>query len=93
MATGTNAELLKLSSRRDPYPGKLGVVDEGPLADVLVVGRRSHRQHRLDRRSATEFPCDHEGREDIQEFCSLTHWPFWRTSGTAWYTASPTRFE
>jgi imidazolonepropionase-like amidohydrolase len=37
MATGTNAELLKLSGPRDPYPGKLGVVEEGALADLLLV--------------------------------------------------------
>ena len=37
MATGTNAELLKLSGPRDPYPGKLGVVQEGALADLLLV--------------------------------------------------------
>ncbi len=37
MATATNAELLKLSGRRDPYPGTLGVIEEGALADLLVV--------------------------------------------------------
>ena len=37
MATGTNAELLKLSGKRNPYPGKLGVVEEGALADLLLV--------------------------------------------------------
>ena len=37
MATRTNAELLKLSGPRDPYPGKLGVVEEGALADLLLV--------------------------------------------------------
>jgi len=37
MATGTNAELLKLSGPRNPYPGKLGVVEEGALADLLLV--------------------------------------------------------
>ena len=37
MATATNAELLKLSGPRDPYPGKLGVVEEGALADLLLV--------------------------------------------------------
>jgi imidazolonepropionase-like amidohydrolase len=37
MATGTNAELLKLSGPRDPYPGKLGVVEVGALADLLLV--------------------------------------------------------
>ena len=37
MATGTNAELLALSGERNPYPGKLGVVEEGALADLLLV--------------------------------------------------------
>jgi imidazolonepropionase-like amidohydrolase len=37
MATGTNAQLLSLSGNRNPYPGKLGVVDEGALADLLLV--------------------------------------------------------
>ncbi|NTS33083.1 amidohydrolase family protein [Phyllobacterium sp. BT25] len=37
MATSTNAELLALSNLRNPYPGKLGVVEEGAFADMLVV--------------------------------------------------------
>ncbi len=37
MATSTNAELLQLSGLRNPYPGKLGVVEEGALADLLLV--------------------------------------------------------
>lgn len=37
MATGTNAELLSMSGRRNPYPGKLGVVEQGALADLLLV--------------------------------------------------------
>jgi imidazolonepropionase-like amidohydrolase len=37
MATSTNAELLALSGLRNPYPGKLGVVEEGALADLLLV--------------------------------------------------------
>lgn len=37
MATGTNAELLALSGPRNPYPGKLGVIEEGALADLLLV--------------------------------------------------------
>jgi imidazolonepropionase-like amidohydrolase len=37
MATGTNAELLALSGLRNPYPGKLGVVEAGALADLLLV--------------------------------------------------------
>ena len=37
MATGTNAQLLALSGKRNPYPGKLGVVEQGALADILLV--------------------------------------------------------
>ena len=37
MATGTNAELLALSGERSPYPGKLGVIEQGALADLLLV--------------------------------------------------------
>ena len=37
MATSTNAELLALSGPRNPYLGKLGVVEEGALADLLLV--------------------------------------------------------
>ena len=37
MATSTNAELLALSGKRNPYTGRLGVVQEGALADLLLV--------------------------------------------------------
>jgi imidazolonepropionase-like amidohydrolase len=37
MATSGNADLLALSGKRNPYPGKLGVVEEGALADLLLV--------------------------------------------------------
>ena len=37
MATGTNAQLLAMSGKRNPYPGKLGVVEEGALADLLLI--------------------------------------------------------
>lgn len=37
MATSTNAQLLNLSGKRNPYPGKLGVVEEGAYADLLLV--------------------------------------------------------
>ncbi len=37
MATGTSGELLQLSGPRNPYPGRLGVVKEGALADLLLV--------------------------------------------------------
>jgi len=37
MATGTNAQLLAMSGKRSPYQGKLGVVEEGAFADLLLV--------------------------------------------------------
>ena len=37
MATHDNAQLVKLCGPRDPYPGKLGVVEEGALADLILV--------------------------------------------------------
>jgi imidazolonepropionase-like amidohydrolase len=37
MATSTNGELFALSGPRNPYPGKLGVVEQGALADLLLV--------------------------------------------------------
>lgn len=36
-ATSTTAELLALSGPRNPYPGKLGVIEEGALADILLI--------------------------------------------------------
>ncbi|WP_198683935.1 metal-dependent hydrolase family protein [Aliidiomarina celeris] len=37
MITHDNAQLLALSGLRSPYPGTLGVVKEGALADLLLV--------------------------------------------------------
>src|SRR4029453_5013158 len=37
MATGTNAELLDLSGKRNPYPAKVGIGEEGPPPDLLLV--------------------------------------------------------
>lgn len=37
MVTADNAELLALSGPRNPYPGKLGVIEQGALADLLLV--------------------------------------------------------
>ncbi|TPE62150.1 amidohydrolase family protein [Sandaracinobacter neustonicus] len=36
-ATSTNGELLAFSGKRAPYKGRLGVVEEGALADLLLV--------------------------------------------------------
>ncbi|MCC8402796.1 amidohydrolase family protein [Paraburkholderia sp. MMS20-SJTN17] len=37
MATGTNGQLLALSGHRNSYPRKLGVLEEGAYADLLLV--------------------------------------------------------
>lgn len=37
MATYTNAQLLAMSGPRNPYPNKLGVIEEGAYADILLV--------------------------------------------------------
>jgi imidazolonepropionase-like amidohydrolase len=37
LMTHDNAQLLALSGPRNPYPGKLGVIEKGALADMLLV--------------------------------------------------------
>lgn len=37
MVTHDNAQLLQMSGLRSPYPGKLGVVEKGALADLILV--------------------------------------------------------
>ena len=37
MATGDNGELLAFSGFINPYPGRLGVIEPGALADLLLV--------------------------------------------------------
>ncbi len=37
MATADNGELMALSGFINPYPGKLGVVEQGALADLVLV--------------------------------------------------------
>jgi imidazolonepropionase-like amidohydrolase len=37
MASGDNGELLALSGVMNPYPGKLGVIEAGALADLVLV--------------------------------------------------------
>jgi imidazolonepropionase-like amidohydrolase len=37
MATSINGDLLQLTGLRNPYPGRLGVLEEGALADLLLV--------------------------------------------------------
>ncbi|WP_231632057.1 amidohydrolase family protein [Flavobacterium sp. KJJ] len=37
MATSANAELMAMSGLRNPYPKKLGVIEEGAYADILLI--------------------------------------------------------
>jgi imidazolonepropionase-like amidohydrolase len=39
LVTHDNAQLLALSGPRNPYPGKLGIVEAGAMADLLLVDR------------------------------------------------------
>jgi imidazolonepropionase-like amidohydrolase len=55
MATGTNAQLLAVSGNRNPYPGKLGVVEEGALADLLLVDGNPLENIRLVEDPARNF--------------------------------------
>ena len=36
-ATSGNAEILAMSGPRNPYPGRLGVIEEGAYADILLI--------------------------------------------------------
>jgi imidazolonepropionase-like amidohydrolase len=55
MATGVNAQLLALSGPRNPYMGKLGVIEEGALADVLLVDGNPIENIRLIEDPARNF--------------------------------------
>lgn len=37
IATGDNAQFLAMSGKRNPYPGKIGVIEPGALADLILV--------------------------------------------------------
>jgi len=36
-ATSVNGEIIALSGPRNPYPGKLGVIEKGALADLVLI--------------------------------------------------------
>jgi imidazolonepropionase-like amidohydrolase len=55
MANGTNAQPLELSGKRNPYPGKLGAVEEGALADLLLVNGDPIADIRLIENPAKNF--------------------------------------
>ena len=35
--TGDNARLMAFSGKNNPYPGKLGVIEKGAYADIILV--------------------------------------------------------
>ncbi|MBX3031106.1 MAG: amidohydrolase family protein [Chloroflexi bacterium] len=55
MATSEAAELLALSGLRSPYPGRLGVVAEGAVADLLLVDGDPLADLELIAQPATSF--------------------------------------
>lgn len=55
LATSNNAKLLALSGPRNPYPGTLGVVEEGALADLLLVNGNPLENIRLIENPAQNF--------------------------------------
>ena len=56
MATAANGELMALSWFINPYPGKLGVVEEGALADLLLVDGNPLENIKLIEDPHTNFP-------------------------------------
>ena len=56
MATADNGELMALSGFINPYPGTLGVVEEGALADLLLVEGNPLENLRLIEDPDQNFP-------------------------------------
>ena len=67
MATSVNGELLAMSGPRNPYPGRLGVIEDNALADLILVDGDPIAEHRADRRPGEELRPDHEGRAGGEE--------------------------
>jgi imidazolonepropionase-like amidohydrolase len=55
MATGDNGELLALSGFINPYPGRLGVIEPGAIADLLLVNGNPLEDIKLIEDPATNF--------------------------------------
>jgi imidazolonepropionase-like amidohydrolase len=63
MATSGNAELLTLSNLRNPYPGKLGVIEKDALADILVLNTNPLEDiHALEKPAETMAVIMKDGR-------------------------------
>ncbi|MEV5648464.1 amidohydrolase family protein [Nocardia sp. NPDC052254] len=56
MATSGNARLLAMSGERNPYPGPLGVIEPGALADLLLVEGNPLENLELVSTPDTSFP-------------------------------------
>ena len=67
MATAANGQLLALSGPRNPYPGKLGVLEEGAYADLLLVDGNPLENIALIANPDAESARHHERRQDLQE--------------------------
>src|SRR5215472_2922539 len=55
MATGDNGQLLELSGLMNPYPGKLGVIEQGALADLVLVNGNPLKDIKLIEDPARNF--------------------------------------
>ncbi len=56
MATSTNAELLSLSGKRNPYQkGKLGVIEEGAYADIIILNENPLENIQLIKNPSQNF--------------------------------------
>lgn len=55
MVTSDNARLLAMSGARNPYPGRLGVIEQGALADLLLLEANPLQQIELLENPAENF--------------------------------------
>ncbi len=69
MATADNGELMALSGFINPYPGKLGVVEEGALADLLLVDGNPLENMQARRRPRQKLSGHHEGWQQSTKIC------------------------
>ena len=67
MATADNGELMALSGSINPYPGRLGVVEVGALADLLPVDGNPLDDINLVANPDKIFCSHHEGWQNLQE--------------------------
>ena len=70
MTTGNAGDLLKLSGARNPYPGDLGVLKEGALADVLLVEGNPLEDIKVVGET-DNLSGHHQGWKDLQKNASI----------------------